>query len=229
MNIDFQYKPGSTLAKVTLGPNETITAEGGAMIAMSSNLNIETTTNQKKGAGGFLSGVKRMFSSESFFFNHFTAPNQGGEIYLGTSLPGDMEVLKLTGKKIYVEGGSYVASSAGVSMNTAWQGAKNFISGESLFWIELSGEGDALINAFGVIYPIDIDGEYIVDTGHIVAYEDGMNFEISKAGSSWVASFLGGEGFVCKFKGKGRVWCQSHSSTSWGQSMGPHLKAVKKS
>jgi uncharacterized protein (TIGR00266 family) len=228
MKIEFQYKPGSTLAKVSLDANETITAEGGAMIAMSPNLKTETTTAQKKGAGGIMSGVKRLFSSESFFFNHFTANNGAGEIYLGTSLPGDMEVLELSNKKIYVEGGSYVASSAGVSMNTAWQGAKNFISGESLFWVELSGEGQALINAFGVIYPIDIDGEYIVDTGHIVAYEDGMNFEISKAGSSWVSSFLGGEGFVCKFRGKGRVWCQSHSSSSWGQAMRPHLKAIKK-
>jgi uncharacterized protein (TIGR00266 family) len=228
MKIEFQYKPGSTLAKVSLDANETITAEGGAMIAMSPNLKIETTTAQKKGGGGILSGVKRMFSSESFFFNHFTANNGAGEIYLGTSLPGDMEVLQLNNKKIYVEGGSYVASSAGVSMNTAWQGAKNFISGESLFWVELSGEGEALINAFGVIYPIDIDGEYIVDTGHIVAYEDGMNFTISKAGSSWLASFLGGEGFVCKFSGKGRVWCQSHSSSAWGSAMRPHLKAIKK-
>jgi uncharacterized protein (TIGR00266 family) len=228
MKIDFQYKPGSTIAKVTLEQNETVTAEGGAMVAMSQNIGIETTTYQKKGAGGIMSGVKRLFASESLFFNHFTAKNTGDEIYLGTSLPGDMELLKLSGKKIYVEGGSYVASSAGVTMNTAWQGAKNFISGESLFWIELSGEGDAIINAFGVIYPIDIDGEYIVDTGHIVAYEEGMNFEITKAGTSWIASFLGGEGFVCKFRGKGRVWCQSHSSTSWGQAMTPHLKAVKK-
>ncbi len=229
MNIEFEYRPGSTAVKITLDAQESITAEGGAMIAMSPNMDIQTTTQKNKGGGGgLLSGVKRMFAQESFFFNHFTAKDHSGTIYLGTSLPGDMINLELTGKKIFVQGGSYVASSADVHMETRWQGAKNLLSGESLFWIELSGHGNAIINAFGVIYPIDIDGEYIIDTGHIVAYEEGLNFTLSKAGSSWMSSILGGEGIVCLFKGKGRIWCQSHSSNTFGQQITPHLKAIKK-
>ena len=230
MQIEIQLKPGSAIAKVQLEAGEVITSEGGAMIAMTNNMQIETTTRQKSGGGGIMSSIKRILASESIFFNHFTSQHTSGTIYLGTSLPGDMEVFELQGqKKLLVQAGSYVASSGGIQLNTVWQGAKNLLSGESFFWVELTGSGQAIINAFGVIYPIDVDGEYIVDTGHIVAFEDSLSFDITKAGSSWMSSFLGGEGFVCKFKGRGRVWCQSHSSNSWGKSMTRNLKAVKKS
>jgi uncharacterized protein (TIGR00266 family) len=227
MKIELQERPGSSVAKVYLDANESITSEGGAMVAMSQHITVETSSRKNKG-GSILSGLKRILASESFFMNHFTAKGAPAEIYLGTTLPGDMEVFELDGtKKIFVQGGGYVASEDSITINTVWQGTKNLISGESLFWVELSGQGKAIINAFGVIYPIDIDGEYTVDTGHIVAYEEGLHFDISKAGTSWMSSFLGGEGFVCKFKGKGRVWCQSHSSDSWGTSLTPDLKAIK--
>ncbi len=228
MQIEFEYKPGNAIAKVKLSAGQTITAEGGAMVAMSPNMDIETTTRQRKG-GSLFSSVKRLLASESFFFNHFTARDGDAEIFLGTSLPGDMTTLAVTGKKIFVQGGSYVASSQDVQFETVWRGAKNLISGESLFWIELSGQGEAIINAFGVIYSFDVDGDYIVDTGHIVAYEEGLDYTITKAGESWVSSFLGGEGFVCKFSGRGKVWCQSHSSSSFGQQLSPHLRAIKTS
>ncbi len=227
MKIELQTRPGSSIAKILLDANETIVSEGGAMVAMSNHISVRTEA-RKSSNGSFMGSVKRLLASEGFFMNHFTSNSMPGEIYLGSSLPGDMEVFELDGtKKILVQGGSYVASEESVNINTVFQGAKNFFSGESFFWIELSGTGKAIVNAFGVIYPIDIDGEYTVDTGHIVAYEESLSFGISKAGSSWLSSFLGGEGLVCKFKGKGRVWCQSHSSDSWGQSLTPYLKVVK--
>ena len=76
---------------------------------------------------------------------------------------------------------------------------------------------------FGAIYPIEVDGEYIVDTGHIVAFQESLNFSISKAGTSWINSYFGGEGLVCRFKGKGTVWCQSHNDNSFGFTLTPGL------
>ena len=84
--------------------------------------------------------------------------------------------------------------------------------------------GKLVINSFGAIFPIDIDGEYVVDTGHIVAFDETLDYSLSKAGKSWVSSFLGGEGFVCRFKGTGSVWCQSHNSPGFGKRIGPMLK-----
>ncbi|MGL5836660.1 MAG: AIM24 family protein, partial [Waterburya sp.] len=68
-----------------------------------------------------------------------------------------------------------------------------------------------------------VDGEYIVDTGHIVAFERSLNFSIAKASSSLIGSFLGGEGFVCRFKGKGKVFCQTHNPGAFGSTVGSKL------
>jgi uncharacterized protein (TIGR00266 family) len=224
MEIDIQMKPACSVAKVTLAAGESLTTEGGAMIAMSGNLDIETSTHKKSGGGGIMSGLKRMISGESFFINHYTARENQGEIYLAPTLHGDMFVRELNQDALVVQSGSYLASDTGINVDFNWQGLKSVFSGEGMFWLNLNGTGKVIINAFGVIYPVEVDGEYIVDTGHIVAFEPSLKFEISKAGESWVSSFLGGEGFVCRFKGQGTVWCQSHNPKTFGGILGPKLK-----
>jgi uncharacterized protein (TIGR00266 family) len=109
-------------------------------------------------------------------------------------------------------------------MDINWKGFKNLFSGESLFWMNFKGSGEVLLNSFGAIYCVEVQDEYIVDTGHIVAFDGGLDYHISKASSTWVQSFLSSEGFVCRFVGKGRVWCQSHSSQQFGLHLGPRLR-----
>ncbi len=224
MNIDIKMGPGSALAQVTLQPNEELTAEGGSMVTMSGGMKIETTTH-KKGKGSIVQGLKRALGGENFFMNHYTAPSEGGEVLLSTTLPGDMLVHEINNEKLIVQAGSYVASSKGIDIDFGWQGFKSALfSGEKAFWLNISGNGTVVINSFGAIFPIEIDGEYIVDTGHIVAFTEGLNFKISKAGKSVLSTFLGGEGLVCKFSGKGTVWCQSHNNDSFGRKLGSMLK-----
>ena len=226
LEVNIQMRPGSSVAEVKLQPGQEFTAEGGAMIAMSSHLQMTTTTN-KKGSGSIMKGLKRMLSGESFFLNHFKAGNEGGTVWLGATHAGDMMVKELNGEGLIVQGGSYVASSPGIDINMNWQGFKSLVSKENLFWLGIKGKGTLVINSFGIIYPIQVNGEYIVDTGHIVAFDESLNFTLSKAGKSWVSSFLGGEGLVCKFKGQGTVWVQSHNSGSFGSILGSKLKPRK--
>jgi uncharacterized protein (TIGR00266 family) len=225
MQIDIQMRPGSSVAKVTLAAGEQMTAEGGAMIAMSTDVDMQTTT-YKKNSGGIMKGLKRMISGESFFVNHYTAGDNGGEVFLAPTLHGDMFVKELNAEKLIVQGGSYMASDPDVEVDFSWQGMKSIFSGEGMFWLNINGTGKVLINAYGMIYPVEVDGEYIVDTGHIVAFEPSLSFKISKAGTSWMSSILGGEGLVCRFKGKGTVWCQSHNPSSFGSNLGPNLKPL---
>lgn len=227
MKIETILGPGNAAAQVTLGNNETLVAEGGAMIAMSSNISIKTTTHQKK-KGGIMSGLKRLLSNESFFLNHFTATAEGAVITLSPTLSGDISTLELNDNRIIVQSGSYVACEHSVEMDIGWQGFKSLFAKEGLFWINLSGTGKVLINSFGAIYPIQVNGEYIVDTGHIVAFDETLNFSLSKAGKSWISSILGGEGLVCRFKGTGTVWCQSHNASAFGRSLGQQLKPIKR-
>lgn len=223
MNIEFVHQPGNTAAKITLAANETLTAESGAMIAMSGDMNITTSTHKKK-SGGFLKAAKRLLAGESIFLNHFDAPRDGAELWLGTSLAGDMMTYELDNENLIVQGGSYVACESDVDIDLGWQGFKAIFSGESIFWVHLKGRGKVILSSFGDIYPVEVDGEYIVDTGHIVAFNESLDFSITKAGKSWLHSFLGGEGLVCKFNGKGTVWCQSHNPQSFGKSVRSFLR-----
>jgi uncharacterized protein (TIGR00266 family) len=225
MNIDIELGPGSSAAKVSLEAGEHVTAEGGAMIAMSPDMQLTTSTHKKESGGGIFKALKRMVAGESFFVNHYTAGANGGEVYLATALPGDMRSIDLSDEKIICQGGSYVASSPDVEIDLGFQGLKSLFSGEGIFWLNLSGSGKVVINSFGAIYPIEVDGSVIVDTGHIVAFQESLSFKVTKAGGSWISAILGGEGLVCKFEGKGIVWVQSHNTASFGQAMTPSLKA----
>jgi uncharacterized protein (TIGR00266 family) len=226
MQIDIQLRPGSAMAKTTLMPGEHLTTEAGSMICMSPDMQITTTTH-KRNSGNVFGAIKRVLSGESFFMNHYTAGPKGGDVYLAANIAGDMMVRELNGNKLIVQAGSFVAGSENINIDFNWQGLKSALSGESMFWLSISGEGQVVLNSFGIIYPVEVDGEYIVDTGHIVAFDETLNFSISKAGKSWFSSFLGGEGFVCKFRGKGTVWCQSHNANAFGYAIGPKLKPRK--
>ncbi|WP_338844631.1 TIGR00266 family protein [Massilia sp. W12] len=225
MKVELFHRPGNTAAKVMLNPGESCTTESGAMIAMSGHMEISTTTH-KKGSGGLLKAAKRLLSGESFFLNHFTPQGKPGEVWLGSGLAGDMLVRELQGENLIVQSGSFLACSENINVDLGWQGFKSLLSGESVFWLHLNGSGTLVLSSFGAIYPVEVNGEYIVDTGHIVAFEESLNFTLSKAGGSWLQSWLGGEGIVCRFKGRGTVWCQSHNPGSFGALLGPNLRPL---
>ena len=222
MQFELQYQPSSTIAICRLEPQESLISEGGALMAIKGPVSVNTTTHQKKG-GGILAGAKRLLSGESFFMNEYktSAPSQ---VWLCSTLPGDMMIKKLNGEKIVIAGGGFVACDSQVHIDLEWQGLKSIFSGESLFWIKAQGHGEVLINSFGFIYPVQVDREYIVDTGHVVAFEETLNFTISKSTDSWLQAWLSGEGFICRFKGKGTVWCQSHNPNNYGSELRPYLK-----
>lgn len=223
MHVELRYRPGNTAACIRLQQGESVTTESGAMIAMSGNMQISTTTH-KRGQGGVIKAIKRMFAGESFFLNHFEPQGGAGEVWLGTTLAGDMFTQELNGNTLIVQAGSFLAASEGINIDVGWQGFKNLFSSEGLFWLNLSGKGTVVLSSFGAIYPIEVDGDYIVDTGHIVAFDETLDFSLTKAGSSWLHSFLGGEGLVCRFRGRGTVWCQSHHPVSFGKTLTPTLK-----
>lgn len=223
MQIEILHRPDSAIAHITLESGEELVAEGGSMVAMNGSINASTTLKQGKG-GGILGGLKRMLAGESLFLSVFRSPISGGEIFLAPDLVGDIIVHEMShGQELVVQAGSYLASSAYVDIDLGFQGFKSFFSGESIFWLQISGTGTVLLSSFGGIYDIDVEGEYIVDTGHIVAFEKSLTFEITKAGSSWIGAFLGGEGLVCKFKGRGKLYCQTHNPSAFGRLVGSQL------
>ncbi|MGD1904689.1 MAG: TIGR00266 family protein [Leptolyngbyaceae cyanobacterium] len=222
MELDILHQPDSAIAHVRMDPQEELTAEAGAMVAMSADIQASTTLRKGKG-GGLMGGLKRMLAGESLFLSVFRTASSSGEIYLAPKLMGDILPYQLTPTGLVVQSTGYMASTPGVTIDLGFQGLKSFFSGESIFWLNIGGEGLVMLSAFGGIYEVEVDGEYIVDTGHIVAFEKSLQFSITKAGGSWIGAFLGGEGLVMHFTGKGKLYCQTHNPGAFGQLVGGKL------
>jgi uncharacterized protein (TIGR00266 family) len=209
---------------VELQPGEHFVSEAGAMFRASSNVDIDVTT-RSRGVGGLMSGIKRMVAGESFFFSTFAvAHGNAAEVGLAPTLQGEVAVIDCDGRSSWVcTGGSYLGSSPGLEVDTRFQGLGGVLSGESLSFLSVRGIGPLVVNAFGKITEVDVSGELNVDTGHVVAFQDSLTYSISKAGGSWVQSFLTGEGLTMRFSGRGRLYLQSHNPSEFGKSLGPLL------
>ena len=114
MRVELSEQSAGRSVSIYLDKGEAFTAEVGAMIAMDSDIVVETTSRQVGGAGGILSGIKRMFSGENFFLNHFTSQGENMRLVLGPKLVGDIGTYSLQGNTLIVQGFSWLASAAGV-------------------------------------------------------------------------------------------------------------------
>lgn len=222
MKVELLHQPDSAITCITLDAGEEIIAEAGAMIAMNDSVQVNTTLRQGRG-GGLLGGLKRMIAGESLFLSTFRSFQDGDEVWLAPKLIGDIVIYEMQGQDLIVQATSYLACTPEINIDLGFQGFKSVFSGESIFWLTVSGYGTVLLTSFGGIYEIEVDGDYIVDTGHIVAFERSLDFSITKPGSSWLGAFLGGEGLVCRFRGKGKLFCQTHNPGAFGSLIGSML------
>jgi uncharacterized protein (TIGR00266 family) len=171
--------------------------------------NLKMKTKMKGGLSRFLSG-------ESLFVNEFKAEGAPGEITIAPGAPGDIAHVFLSNQTIFLQNSAYLASSPDLQLETKWQGVtKGFFSGESFFLIKASGTGDLWFNTFGAIIELpDADSTVTIDTGHIVAFTEGLEYEVGRLGG-YKSLFLSGEGFVCRFRGHGKIWMQTRKPAAF--------------
>ncbi len=207
MECEIKYKPAFSAIFVTLEPGEKIIAEAGAMASMDSQVTIKT-----KLSGGFFSALaKKFFGGESLFVNVFSnETKQYVKLVLTQPVVGDIEEIELYGKDIYFQPGAYIASTPGVKMGVRWAGFSSWFAGEGLFKLRLSGKGRVFFGAYGGITKKAIDGEFLVDNGHLVAYEPGIQMGI-KLSNGLIGSLTSGEGFLNRLSGRGNIYLQSRS------------------
>ena len=221
MQVNLLYRPSQSLAQCWLQNGESVVAESGAMVGMSTNVQMQTQS------GGLMKGLKRLFGGESFFRNTFTANGGQGEVLFATLLCGDMAVLEAGQKQWCIQNSAYVASSPSVDVKTKSGGFKGMFSGAGLFVLETQGQGQVIIGTFGALEPVQVDGSMVIDTGHLAAWESTLQYKVGKSGSGWIASFLSGEGLVCHFQGQGTVYLQSRNAAEYGATIGAMLPARK--
>ena len=202
------HQPSFALAVLRLQAEQSIQAEAGAMVSMSGNIELQS---QMK--GGLLGALKRAAGGESAFVSTFTARGGPGEVTLAPGAPGDIAGLELSGQPFFVQSSSYLAGDASLTVDTKWGGAKTFFSGEGLFVLLVQGQGLLLVSSFGAIHRKRLQpGErYVVDTGHLVAWESSTQYTLRKAAAGFFRSMMSGEGIVAEFTGPGELLIQTRN------------------
>jgi len=211
MDVEFQSGPAFTVAVARMAGGEQLRAEGGAMISMTTGMQIETTTQ-----GGILKGLKRSLSGESFFMNTFTAPAGGGEIVVAPALPGDMSYIDQQGDSWLYHRDGFVACEMAIELDSKWGGMKGIFGASSFFVVKCTGRGKVVFATYGALRRVDLQPgqQYTVDSGHMVAWPEAMPVQVQKVGGL-KSLFLSGEGLVMTLTGPGTFFMQTRSEAAF--------------
>jgi len=208
MKYEIKYKPSYSMLVFNLDPNETITAESGAMTYMDPNIDVKTRKREKSLFGTI--GLK-LLGRQSFWVNDFTTTQESGEVAFVSAPVGDIETLEVKPNQGYIiQNSAYIASTQNVDLDVKWQGFTKGLFGQGLFMIKVTGDGTLFINTFGAIdkHTLKPGQTLIVDNFHLVAFSDTCSYKVKKFGGL-KSTLLGGEGLVTEIKGPGDVYIQT--------------------
>lgn len=231
MQYHIEHGPAFAWLRVALAPNERIVAEAGAMVRRSIDLEVDTRLNASRRRGFFamlvalvVALLRRWLGGETMFLNEFWGP-RGGEVVLAPKLSGNIVRRTLDGTRtLFVQTGGYLASTPDIDTRLRFGGLRTLFGGEGLTLLQCSGKGDVFVNSYGGITEVAVDGTFIVDTGHIVAFDGALDFKLRSVGGA--KSFLfSGEGLVCEFRGRGTVFIQSRNLAALQSWLTPLLPA----
>jgi uncharacterized protein (TIGR00266 family) len=222
MQFQLLEKPDFTMVQIGFdAPGEEMICESGAMVARDSGMQMKTSLQ-----GGFLAAMKRKaLGGESLFQNTFTATAPGQRLYFAPGPEGDVEVVNMDGyTPIFLNSGAYLGAPPSVTLDTKWGGTKGFFSGTGMFLLKCMGTGPLFFCTYGGIHAVDVGpGGYICDTGHVVAFTGGLNYNITKLGGLGGLLFSG-EGLVCNFQGQGRLWISTRNARSLVNFVNPYRR-----
>jgi len=214
---EITHGPSFAMLRVDLQPGQTLIAEAGSMVARHSHVDMDVKMNAGPGAGLWakmkafvIALIRRVIGGETFFVNHFSAP-QPGSVWVAPAMSGQLSYRRLQGETLVLSTGAYVASVGDLDMKMKFGGLKSLLAKEGAFFLAISGHGELWFNSYGGIEAIDVNGPYIVDNGHLVGYEGNLDFNIRSAGGGLMGFMASGEGMVCEFNGQGRVYIQSRN------------------
>ncbi len=208
------------IVEIELDPGETVIAEAGAMNYMEDGIAFETRMGDGSHAdegilGKILGAGKRVLTGESLFVTHFTNRGDGKRrVAFAAPYPGRIVPLELSelGGEIICQKNAFLCAALGTRLDIAFHrrfGAGLF-GGEGFILQRLRGDGRAFLHAGGTVVRRRLEGETLrVDTGCLVAFSPGIDYDIQRAGGLR-SMFFGGEGlFLASLRGHGEVLLQS--------------------
>lgn len=218
---EITHGPSFALLRVDLQPGQRLVTEAGSMVARSSHLTMDVKMSTKESMGFFnmiftimLAFVRKVLGGESFFVNHFHGA-QPGSVWIAPTMAGEITHRRINpGEKLVLSAGAYLASVGDIEVKMKFGGLKSMLAKEGAFLLEVTGNGDLWFNSYGGTTAVDINGPFMVDNGHFVAYEGQLNYNLRSAGGGMLGFLAGGEGLVCEFNGQGKVYIQSRNTQS---------------
>lgn len=210
--IDYQvFGSEMQIVEVELDPNEAVRAEVGTMMYMEEGIEMQTSTG-----GGLFTGLKRMFTGDSFFITSFLNRGQGKKKvafaapYPGKIIPLDLKTL---GGEFICQKDGFLCAAQGIEIDIAFTKkiGTGLFGGEGFILQRLTGDGWAFVHSGGTIIQRQLAaGETLrVDTGCLVAMAPSVDYDIQFVGGFKNVLF-GGEGlFFAKLTGPGLVYLQS--------------------
>jgi uncharacterized protein (TIGR00266 family) len=219
--VEYQvYGDDLQVVEIELDPGETVVAEAGTMNWMEDGITFEARMGDgsDRNAGVFgklLNAGKRMLTGESIFMTHFTNASAGkrrvafGAPYPGKIVPLDMAAL---GGELICQKDAFLCAALGTKITITFTQrlGTGFFGGEGFILQRLQGDGLAFVHAGGTVVRRELNNQLIrVDTGCIVAFTPGIDYDIQRAGNL-KSMFFGGEGlFLATLRGTGAVYLQS--------------------
>ena len=216
---EIEHQGAFALAVVKLQAEQAICAEAGAMVSMSANIDLHSELK-----GGVFGALKRAVGGESAFVSTFTAKGGQGEVTFAPGTPGDVVCLEIQNQTFMVQSSSYLAGDTSLVVDTKFGGAKSFFGGEGLFVLQISGTGLLLVSSFGAIHrrTLKPGEQYVVDTGHLIAWEGHMQYNLRKAAKSgYLRSLLAGAGMLAEFNGPGEILIQTRNLAAFAGLLKP--------
>jgi uncharacterized protein (TIGR00266 family) len=224
MKTQIENRPVFTTLTVTLDSGESFRAEGGAMVSMSTTVELQSRSTSK-GLGGLL---KSAVGGEGIFSSEFTASGGSGEVVLAPPTPGDIIEFNLSGQTLFAQSGAYLAGTNGLELGTKGS-LKSMLSGEGIFLQTISGTGTVWLSCYGSVYErkLAVSESYTVDTGHMLAFEETMSYTVKKAAKGLFSTLASGEGLVARFEGPGTLYIQSRNLSGFAALLSKLLPSDK--
>lgn len=215
MKYEIQQQGTYPVIEITLAKGEKFVSEAGAMAWMEPTMNVETAAR-----GGVMASLKRgILGGESFFQNTYSTEAAESKVAFVAGQPGAVAALKMDGLTLCLEKGAYICSDPTVTVETKFEGLKGLFN-EGLFVLRASGTGTMFFGGYGDLVEVQVNGEYVVDNGYAVAWDSTLEYNITRSGTK-IRSFLFGNQLMLRFKGQGRVWCQSRSPVAFADWVHP--------
>ncbi|MFW6169999.1 MAG: TIGR00266 family protein [Planctomycetota bacterium] len=219
MKFNISGNPSYGDLTIALAPGESVWSEGGAMSRMSGHMELQT-----KLIGGLLKSViRRLVGGESLFLSEYTAPRMAF-VSLAPTCPGCVLHREMKGDSFFLTSGAFLACTPGLNLQTRFGGLRALFSGEGGFLLKVSGQGDLFYNAYGGVVEKQVDDEYVVDTGHVVAWEPTLSYTISGMGGIKQTLFSG-EGLVMRFTGRGKLILQTRQMPALAGWLQPYCRS----